>query len=526
MIYRMMLVDDDVPMLSYLEQLLPWEELGLRITSSACSSIQALRLFKEKDPQLVITDIGLPQMDGVELAMEMKKINPDVRIIFLTCHEDFSYARKAVQISADDYLIKDELTSVKLKESVLKAVSHLDEMTSRLEQLSDRIEIQRHKNLLKQSFMKQVLSGDDSDSVKKLGLRIGAVWKKSDFLMAHGMFDYASFAAHYSFKDLPPIRFALYNIAENLALGIDGMSVFQDEDGTILLIYNYEKNLAVNACERFGRYIDQVHRAVQQYIKVRIRVVVSNPFQGVKSIGSIHSRLKQYDSDLYYDSVSSAVMQDWKPAEWLRTPHMTTGVRASFLAAAREGNPKLLLDLFDKSLTEMKESRVSPSRGRSECSQMIRMIEFELGYQGESESFHYYFLHAGRIEESLELIHMRIEHVMGPTADSVMMFSKTPRLKVIEDYVIEHISENITAVTMASHLFLNPNYFSRYFKKLTGMNFTDYVHSLKMDMAAQMIKNDAGKIEVISMKLGYSDRTYFSKVFKKYNGVTPSEYRH
>jgi two-component system response regulator YesN len=154
------------------------------------------------------------------------------------------------------------------------------------------------------------------------------------------------------------------------------------------------------------------------------------------------------------------------------------------------------------------------------------MIEFELGYQGESESFHYYFLHAGRIEETLELIHMRIEQVMGPTANSLMMFSKTPRLKVIEDYVIEHISENITAVTMASHLFLNPNYFSRYFKKLTGMNFTDYVHSLKMDMAAQMIKNDAAKIEVISMKLGYSDRTYFSKVFKKYNGVTPSEYRH
>ncbi|MBU5442215.1 response regulator [Paenibacillus sp. MSJ-34] len=525
MTYRMMLVDDDVPMLSYLEQLLPWDELGLRITASACSSVQALRLFKEKDPQLVITDIGLPQMDGVELAMEMKKINPDVRIIFLTCHEDFYYARKAVQISADDYLIKDELDSDKLKESVLKAVSHLDEITSRLEQLSNRIEIQRHKNLLKQSFMKQILSGDDSDSAKQLGLRIGVVWKKNDFLMALGMFDYASFAARYSFKDLPLIRFALYNIAENVALGMDGISVFQDEEGTILLIYNYEKNLAVNAHERFGRYMDQVHSAVQEYIKVRMRVVVSNPFRDVQSIGSVHSRLKQYDSDLYYDSVSYAVLQEWKPAEWLRTPHMTTGVRAAFLSAAREGNPESILELFDQSLAEMKESAVYPSRGLSECSQMIRMIEFELGYQVESESFHYYLLHSGRIEETLELIRMRIRHVMGPAANSGIMFSKTPRLKIIEDYVREHLSENITAVTMANRLFLNPNYFSRYFKKLTGMNFTDYVHRLKMDIAAQMIKNDAGKIEVISMKLGYSDRTYFSKVFKKYNGVTPSEYR-
>ncbi|GBG07704.1 hypothetical protein PAT3040_02262, partial [Paenibacillus agaridevorans] len=99
------------------------------------------------------------------------------------------------------------------------------------------------------------------------------------------------------------------------------------------------------------------------------------------------------------------------------------------------------------------------------------------------------------------------------------------KLQSIDSYIAAHLSDNISLVSIASHLYLNPSYFSRYFKKMTGVNFTDYVHRYKMKIALQLMKDKEMTIEMISAHLGYSDRTYFSKVFKKYNGVSPVDYK-
>ncbi|MFH5185898.1 response regulator [Paenibacillus sp. TAB 01] len=94
--FKVMLVDDDVPMLKYLSKLISWDGLNAEIVCTAQSGKRALQRFQETSPDLVITDIGMPQMDGLELSAELQKLKPGVRIIFLTCHEEFHYARKAV----------------------------------------------------------------------------------------------------------------------------------------------------------------------------------------------------------------------------------------------------------------------------------------------------------------------------------------------------------------------------------------------------------------------------------------------
>lgn len=120
--YRVMLIDDDVPMLKVLRQMIDWEALNLQIVGSTYSSAKALLLFDEVQPDIVITDIGLPQTNGIELAERFTREKPDTRIIFLTCHEDFHYAQQAVKLKADDYLLKDQLTGEQLEQSLGKSV--------------------------------------------------------------------------------------------------------------------------------------------------------------------------------------------------------------------------------------------------------------------------------------------------------------------------------------------------------------------------------------------------------------------
>ncbi|MDQ6422674.1 response regulator [Paenibacillus sp. LHD-117] len=525
MVYDVMLVDDDYPMLKFLERVLPWEEHGLRLAGSALTSQKALELFKEKNPQIVISDIGLPHMDGIELTAEMKRLKPELRVIFLTCHEDFHYARKAIGVGADDYLIKDELTPEKLSDSLNKSVVLLSETVKQKELLEKRVEVQRNKDVLKQSFMNRIKSGETSDSVRQLGLRIGIDWNKPQFIAGILRMDYASFIRQYALKDLKLIRYALSNIMDDFAEAKEGLSVIGGEDGDIGIVYNFENNLALNAHGRLADFIRQVGEAAKNYIRIEIRFVISRSFQGMETIGPMFGKLRTFRQGCYYERKPDAVMREYKELPWQEAAYFALQAKTEWMDAFARVDAAGLKDILRRIAHEAAEAKADPAKWLGDCSQFIRMLEFESRYSRDSDLFHQCLLRSGDLNETIELAVGRIEQIMDSMTEEAMAFSKTPKLQVIESYVRSHLSENISSVSMANYLFLNPSYFSRYFKKLTGMNYTDYVHRLKMGIAAQMMKNKEATIEVISGRLGYSDRTYFSKVFKKYVGVSPSDYK-
>ncbi|MNI86968.1 Arabinose operon regulatory protein [compost metagenome] len=123
----------------------------------------------------------------------------------------------------------------------------------------------------------------------------------------------------------------------------------------------------------------------------------------------------------------------------------------------------------------------------------------------------------------MELIQYRIHSIIVKGRDE--WIEKKPKLQLIDQYISEHLSETISLIDIANYLFLNPSYFSRYFKQETGLNFTDYMHRYKMKIACKLIKEKQYSTEMIALKLGYMERTYFSKIFKKYIGVSPKDYR-
>ncbi len=152
-----------------------------------------------------------------------------------------------------------------------------------------------------------------------------------------------------------------------------------------------------------------------------------------------------------------------------------------------------------------------------------REMENESGYHAEAERFHAVLHKTRRWGETTALTLDRIDKIFTHLASEPNM--REEKLKFIDRYIMDHLAENISSVAMANRLYLNPSYFSRYFKKLTGVNFIDYAHGFKMKLAMQMLGDKDESVEVVSMKLGYSDRTYFSKVFKKYSGLSPGEFK-
>lgn len=265
----LMLIDDDVPMLEYVEYLLGSLGLELQLVASAFSSEDALEQFHAALPDVVIIDIGLPGMDGLELADAFRITKPEVRLIFLTCYEDFHYSKRAIQLEADDYLIKDELSPEQLKSSLSKAMSRFKSREELLERYSFRQAIERNKEVLKQSFLKQLLSGTaDQENTLEFGQRLGISWKHP--YLRHGFIhmDAASVTERYRYKDIPLIHFAVNNIALELSAGEASITPIMSRDADIYLVWN----VAEPGCPGTGLtdFMQSVLDKVEQYLKITL----------------------------------------------------------------------------------------------------------------------------------------------------------------------------------------------------------------------------------------------------------------
>ena len=133
--YKVMLADDENLILQGLENIIEWEELGLEIVNKASNGQEAIDKFKENPVDIVVTDINMPQVTGLELLKELKKINSDVKFIILSGYDDFSYAKKAIELGVENYMLKpidEEELEKTLKNTINKIKQEKEENKSSL----------------------------------------------------------------------------------------------------------------------------------------------------------------------------------------------------------------------------------------------------------------------------------------------------------------------------------------------------------------------------------------------------------
>jgi two-component system response regulator YesN len=180
---------------------------------------------------------------------------------------------------------------------------------------------------------------------------------------------------------------------------------------------------------------------------------------------------------------------------------------------------------FDELVVLSKEKYINPIHLRENGERWISIMEVKSSSSIKNDDLFYFLKHSVKLNEVISLLKTKMTQLISSTEDRQLDSRKKPKLKEIDQYIIEHLSDNISSADMANYLFLNPSYFSRYFKKLAGENFTDYIHRFKMKTAEKMLREKEDSIEDVANRLGYSDRTYFSKIFKKHTGYSPGEFK-
>lgn len=155
---------------------------------------------------------------------------------------------------------------------------------------------------------------------------------------------------------------------------------------------------------------------------------------------------------------------------------------------------------------------------------MLRGIELMFTSLMFDEDLFVYLVQTRTLEDTMELVERKLVQITGSKQQVTGASPQEPKLQLIQQYIDQHLGDNITSIDMARYLFLDPSYFSRYFKRMTGTDLYGLCTSAQDEGRYQNAENLQPELESL-LPTRYSDRTYFSKVFKKYVGTTPSEYK-
>lgn len=523
--YKVMLVDDDVPMLKYLRKMINWNALEMEAPITTYSAVKALQLFRENLPDIVVMDIGIPQINGLDLVEKFQEVKPDVRVIFLTCHESFSFAKRALELEADGYLIKDELTAKTFENSLKSALQSYKESQEENGIKYFQGVINKSREMLKRSYLEQILNGNvkqNHDISKIIGIR----WQYPDFIVGISSIDYAELTKRFNAKEIPLIMYGIWNVAEELAKDFEGMTSLADQDKRLYLIFNFKQNISRKIFDEYDQYLKRLQKVIFQYWKVNLSFLFSKNIVPISEIGSEILQLKKnYESYFYYEKNIEIFPDHQSKKQALNSNELLKPFENKIMKAFEGRSGFKVNEVIDKLEGFCKEKYILPGKLKENCIRWIHLFEINVGNTAVSGTFTHYMRESTKLSEVITLLRRKVAELIHDTDLEELDPNESSRMQMIDQYILNHLSENIYSADVAHHLYLNPSYFSRHFKDINGENFTDYVHRFKMKIAVKLMRENKESIKVIASRLGYSDRSYFSKIFKKYIGHSPGEYR-
>lgn len=530
---KVMLVDDDYPVLEFISRTVPWDEMGLQLHSLQENGQDAYEAALADMPDIVLTDIGMPRMDGLALLAKLKEGNPRLRAAILSCHNEFHYAQQAMKLGVQDYLLKDMLVADdllqllrRLKES-LEQEAKVKDQEHRLRRLVDRSRVLMKEQFIRRTIDQPILSAADwRQEAESLGLRADAKYYVPVLLSLDRYRD-----ARSRFLSGETLRFALDNVIEEAVDGLPDPAVhFAYGTGRSFLVLTFrdrlKRSLTETAAEQAGTVqamlkmslkltcTAQIGAACDQHQALKEQLIALLDGSGQRfymEAGGIAALTSPSydDTDIFawYDEVSGQFRERFVAGD----AQGTLAVADRWIEALRRRPhpPELVKDWLIKLLLDLRMKFQSMQLFRA--SPAIELLHREIAE-----------LHS--LTELREWLGEQVEAAI-PRASRILETAGRQELAQARQYVLQRLDKRIGLEEVAEHLHLNASYFSRMFKKELGETFTEFVTRMKMERAKEMLDQTSHSVGKICELLGYENQSYFIKTFKQYAGATPMEYR-
>lgn len=500
-LYRILIVDDELILRNGFKYLCDWKEHGFIVVGEASNGQEALDLIPVIQPHIVIIDIVMPVMDGINLSKIMQQKYPEIKIIVLSSFSEFDYVREAFKYGASDYLLKPKLKSEDLIDLLKKVSQEIGEP------LSINYEEQGTKQLLGKIFVEK---GDE----QKIAIEeLRKMMMKSSFMLIKCSTAYQGSSDVMTINEISKlIRLSLYSFSM--------IEVVDNSEYTLLV------NLDPHEEDRIWMDLSQLRK---EHSIENIKFIVSQCFNDSSFIPTVNETLSKKIGRLLYLEGEIFFSEKDIHTEELNIPFDLSLFMKYFNGFDIEEAKAYLFN-------HLKLVKYHRAYDEYDFKRFIQNIIYNVLNTSQKLGFDMTELNRKKIKlfKSIDIsvsydeIIVLLEHFFDEISKIINTQVDKKNMIILEkvkDYVNEHYSEEMTLSDIAQSLHLNYYYLSTYFKNHTSENLTTYINRVKIEKAKQLLKESDTSITEISKIVGFSDHNYFSKVFKKYVMMTPSAYR-
>jgi len=537
---RMILADDEALVREILREAIPWEEFGITIIGEADNGRQTLEMCLEMKPDILLSDIKMPLMDGLEVAMNLKERGETLKIIFISGVQDFNYAKTALDIEADGFIVKPlQLSNV--KEVVNKVLDRIDKESNREKiVLQLRQQLQESVSTMKEKFLRGLLDGmtinDGTMAEKLLYFQIPLGIDECVTIAIAKMDNYAAEIRGKSEEDKQLVTFSVLNIINDIISNYSAGFCICLASNEFVLFFN-EKSQDEGKCNRI---CEEIIDLTANFLKLSVSIGIGNKVENINAVYHSYQNAAVAVQHRFYTGKQSIICIDDIANNEVMTQNMESGIHSNvfeaetkMVLAIRLGNKEKALSVFQSIVEPFHTDKTSTIEYiRGVCMELISITYRQLYETGENMNV----ILPDKIQvindlltaENIFRMKEQMSAIITTTAEFFSQKYNQKSLAIlnrIKEVINNRYTEKIALSDIASEVFVSLNYMCLIFKKETGLTVNDYLTQVRMEAAKKMLKTTKMKIWEIAEEVGYENHHYFSTAFKKYTGMQPQYFR-
>lgn len=498
--FQVLLVDDEPLITRGLKALLDWEDYGFEITCIAENGEEALTLLEKNDIQLLITDILMPKMTGLELIQKAKELKPQLKCVVLSGYQEFSYVKEGLLLGIENYLLKPVD-----KEELLKTIQSISKKLFSTMEANDQSKF----TTLKENILWRLLNGeiDKSNWRERLSLY--------DMEVNHAF--YGVSILDFEHADNENVLAAIQQFVENTF----SAECLYHIDQEFIIVFGGESE--VNITEYNHLLMDYLIK--EQVIVGKFYLSLGNSVSEMDEIEESYLSAKESKSlQIYMEPNVIISRQIYEDRQVILKKEQEWKEKFTKELVKSQEDLKKMIDQFYCSL--MKSSGfLAPSIAKKYTIDFISYIHHSL----KPDEFSY---HTASIEKMVYATNIpQMKGILEEYCQELLLSinhqnkMRSPIVQNVLEYIHTNYDQELSLKTFGHRFRVNPIYLGQLFQKEVGVVFSVYINHYRLKKAKELLKTTHYRAGEIGKKVGYSDTTYFYKQFKKSVGVTPTEWR-
>ncbi|WP_370297371.1 response regulator [Rossellomorea marisflavi] len=519
-----LLADDEPIILKGLQKIVDWQKLGADIVGVAGSGNELINEILEKKPQVVISDICMPGYSGIDVIKFIEENNLQIKVIFISAHQDFHYAKEALRYGAIDYIVKP-IDKIHLEKVVRKTIHGLTKEQNEKDNYHKLAEFeQRKKQSELKAFFKLIIQDEPyQESLEKLKTEF-----KHPYFTVICMSIDQLYPRNWREKELSIATFAISNVIGELSSKI-GQRIELTQSGYLINLINHDRGNMVDLAK-------EIRHQINKHLKLELTLSVGSTVANLKDVLLSYTDAITAMEKKYFIGCNQVITNDIdlvhsNEIDEQSIQEMQGNVLKALISLQYEQYMEkmgLLIDMVGH-YAETKTSRESAISISYSIFKFLKFVLEEMDITFNEEFFDannmLTQIHEQKTFSMLKQYLLNISNVIYDNVKQSGTSKEQNQMRLIKEYIQDHFHEQISLDKLAGLFFMNPYYFSSFFKKHTNENFKTYLTELRLKEAVKLLLQTDLMVYEIAEKVGYNNPRQFSDMFKKQFGTLPNKFR-